>query len=830
MGHIRGRMGPILGVALLALVYWAAATLGLSQELPGTNATAVWAPTGVSLAALFLFGLRLWPGVALGAFLANVGTDVPIASVVGITAGNTLEALAGTWMLRRARFRPAIDRMRDVAALAILAASASTLISAAIGVTSVRLGGAISTDAMPHVFRVWWLGDMTGDLVVGATIMVFWTRPRSPRTAMEWIEAAAVLASLAAVAEFAINTQEPRAFLVYPWAIYAAVRFRQLGAVAVSAVVFAIATWYVVHGQGIFAQPDTPNGLVLSQAFVGVTTLVTLTLAAVITERGAAREEALAAVERVSRLHALSAALAGATSAADVASIMAEQGVAAAGGNGGWVALRNDRRGVLELIGQAGFAAEEVERSREVRLDADMPALAGIRHDRPVWSGPHGSRATASERDSGPPYGTSLDVSLAAMPLRFAGRPSGLYVVSFDAEMAFDEAAKERLLAIAALGGQALERANLFEHEHEVAVALQRSLLPAHLPTLHALDLAATYLPASVGVEVGGDWYDAFELSDGRVLLAVGDVVGHGLEAAKAMGQVRSALRAYAVEDPMPSDVLERLNRVTGRLERGALTTLVVGLVDTSRRRLTLANAGHPPPLLVAPDGSRRLLDDDRGFPLGVRTSARHVDLTFEFGPGAAVILYTDGLVERRDASIDEGIDRLAAIAAEGIADAAPLCDRLIAELVPDGPRKDDIAVLVCRATTVPTGHLRLDLPARPDSLVKVRRAIETLLAGTAVGEDELLQIQVACGEACSNAIEHAYGPADAHFELTAAVRDDMIEIRVRDYGAWRHPRGRYRGHGRMLMQGCMDQVEVIRHQQGTEVLLNRRLSSNGLR
>ncbi|HYX85202.1 MAG TPA: MASE1 domain-containing protein, partial [Gaiellales bacterium] len=103
VGHIRGRMGPILGVALLALVYWAAATLGLSQELPGTNATAVWAPTGVSLAALFLFGLRLWPGVALGAFLANVGTDVPIASVVGITAGNTLEALAGTWMLRRAR-------------------------------------------------------------------------------------------------------------------------------------------------------------------------------------------------------------------------------------------------------------------------------------------------------------------------------------------------------------------------------------------------------------------------------------------------------------------------------------------------------------------------------------------------------------------------------------------------------------------------------------------------------------------------------------------------------------------------------------------------------
>ena len=178
----------VVAILALAAVYYAAAKFGLALAYENSSVTAVWPPTGIALAALLLGGYRLWPGVALGAFLANAWTDVPLLTALGITVGNTLEAVVGAYLLRRmADFRPALERVRDVVALAALAAIASTLISATIGVASLWLGANLPGGEVASAWRTWWLGDLGGDLIVAPVILVAAThfpgglrRPRRP--------------------------------------------------------------------------------------------------------------------------------------------------------------------------------------------------------------------------------------------------------------------------------------------------------------------------------------------------------------------------------------------------------------------------------------------------------------------------------------------------------------------------------------------------------------------------------------------------------------------------------------------------------------------------
>jgi integral membrane sensor domain MASE1 len=275
----------------LAVVYYGAAKLGLSLAFETPSVTAIWPPTGIALAALVLFGPRLWPGVALGALAANAFTGVPLLTVLGITAGNTLEALVGAYLLLRVvDFRPNLERVIDVVWLVLLGAVASTAVSATIGSASLLAGGEIDASDYGSVWRTWWLGDMGGDLVVAPALMVAVTQWPYRFSAERVVEAVAIMLLLAGTALFAFTSEDPLTFLLVPLPIVAAFRFRQIGAVTASLITAAVAIPLTEDMQGPFASYAPDDRLALAQLLVAVVGLTALIVAAVITERERAEE------------------------------------------------------------------------------------------------------------------------------------------------------------------------------------------------------------------------------------------------------------------------------------------------------------------------------------------------------------------------------------------------------------------------------------------------------------------------------------------------------------------------------------------------------------
>jgi len=281
-------------VAAVAAVYFGAAKLGLTMALVAEQVTAVWPPTGIALAALVLFGNRLWPGIALGAFLANLTAHEPLASACGIALGNTLEAVLGAYLLRRfVEFRPSLARIKDVFGLIGLAAGLSPIVSATIGVTSLCLGGVQPWDRYGSIWWVWWQGDAMGDLVTAPVLLTCLTKARiGVQTAGRAAEAAALFATLIIVTQivFAGRLAEgisdyPLEYTVFPFAVWAALRFGPPGTTLVSFVASGIAIWGTIHGFGPFARWTINERLTLLQCFMGVVAVTGLVLAAVTSER-----------------------------------------------------------------------------------------------------------------------------------------------------------------------------------------------------------------------------------------------------------------------------------------------------------------------------------------------------------------------------------------------------------------------------------------------------------------------------------------------------------------------------------------------------------------
>jgi sigma-B regulation protein RsbU (phosphoserine phosphatase) len=248
----------------------------------------------------------------------------------------------------------------------------------------------------------------------------------------------------------------------------------------------------------------------------------------------------------------------------------------------------------------------------------------------------------------------------------------------------------------------AIDNARLYERAASVAETLQRTLLPKRLPSSAAAEMAAVYLPAAPGTQVGGDWYDAAELPDGRLVLMIGDVIGHGIEAAAAMGQIRHSLRAFALEGHSPSSAIECLNKVNA-VEEAGMATLVCLIFDPATQSARFSCAGHPPPLLRRPDGRAMYLEGGRSLPLGVDPVGQDKEAEVPVAPGATILLYTDGLVERRGASIDDGLDRLVEAVSAGPDDPDALLAFIVAELVAEHQRLDDVAVIALKSSAVPT-------------------------------------------------------------------------------------------------------------------------------
>ena len=275
-------------------------------------------------------------------------------------------------------------------------------------------------------------------------------------------------------------------------------------------------------------------------------------------------------------------------------------------------------------------------------------------------------------------------------------RVLGLLEVADKQEDDFSEADESILVQLAQLASVAIENAELFEREHELAETLQRSLLPQRLPVLAQVRLAARYLPAGGGGDVGGDWYDAIVLPGGQVVLAVGDVAGRGAQAAAVMGQLRIGMRAYALQGMDPADVLRSLDRLLQGLSAAYMATAFYLLLDPETETARYANAGHPPPLAIGPDGGLRWMEEGVAVPLGVQPDGDFRTYEMKVPRGSTLLLYTDGLVEERASPIDDGLTRLRRAVEPPDVDLNLLCDRVL-ERMDAQSKPDDVALLAAR-------------------------------------------------------------------------------------------------------------------------------------
>ena len=419
--------------------------------------------------------------------------------------------------------------------------------------------------------------------------------------------------------------------------------------------------------------------------------------------------------------------------------------------------------------------------------------------------------------------------SLLGVPLLFSGTVLGVLHVGTLHPRAFtpDDTA---LLQLVADRIAPAVHARTSQVERTAASALQRSLLPPTLPEIPGLEFAARYVPGGQG-QVGGDWYDVFMLPSGAVCVTLGDVVGRGLPAAVEVARLRHALRAYALETGDPAEILDRLDRQVRHFEPDVMATVLCAVVDPAGEHMRLSTAGHPPPVISAgTDLPAAVLDLPADLPIGVASGRRHTS-TVALPPGTAVGLYTDGLVERRGRSLAVGLERLADAMFAGPAES--VCAKIMQALVGAEPPSDDIALLVVRRQPLPDGDgdtLELELPATPGTLKPLRIAMRRWLGHIQADRQATVDILTAVGEACSNAIEHAYGPAGGTITVHLSYRPPDVIAVVADTGRWRAPRGTFRGRGITLMRALCDEVSIEHSTSGTRVRIRRTTTEGGRR
>ncbi|MHB8733410.1 MAG: SpoIIE family protein phosphatase [bacterium] len=410
--------------------------------------------------------------------------------------------------------------------------------------------------------------------------------------------------------------------------------------------------------------------------------------------------------------------------------------------------------------------------------------------------------------------------SFFALPVRGRlGQPLGAMVLARPAGRAFTPEARVQLEALTLQVAVALENTRLYERARGTAETLQRSLLPERLPEIPGVVLSARYLPGNHEA-VGGDWYDVLTLPNGHIGLVIGDVAGRGVWAAAVMGQLRNALRAYALEGNPPALIAERLTRL---VDDRTMATLVYLMVDPETRAVRYLNLGHLPPLIVSPEGVTRL--SAGAPPLGVRGIAYRED-TATLSPRSTIMVYTDGLLEVRGQSIDEGFARVTEVLRRcGDAPVDDLVERVLSSALAGRTAEDDVALVALRLAPLSPERLDIRLPAVPASLAQMRQTLRRWLKSAEVGPEEAYDVMTAINEACANSIEHAYGPTDGLFECEVALAGGVLTATVRDIGRWRSARGQHRGHGLKLMEALMGEVQVVPGSTGTAVQMRKRIA-----
>jgi PAS domain S-box-containing protein len=421
--------------------------------------------------------------------------------------------------------------------------------------------------------------------------------------------------------------------------------------------------------------------------------------------------------------------------------------------------------------------------------------------------------------------------SLLAAPLDGSG--SSAIAAQFPAGGPVSAEVRELFSVLTSHLAQVLAKARDYEQARAVALTLQHAILgPTELP--HGF--AARYTPAVPPLEVGGDWYDVIPLPGQRTGVVAGDCVGRGLPAAAVMGQLRSASQAVLLRAPGPAEALADLDTFASRIPGAECASVFCAILDPAAGTVTYSCAGHPPPILVADGASYQLLDQARSLPLAMLPDDwRRSQATATLPPGATLMLYTDGLVERRNQSLDKGIDAAAVTVAEHARDHPDeVADRVMSAMTPAAGYEDDVAVLIYRHPPAPlTVQITAD---EPSGLALLRARLRQWLPAAGIGSREATDIMIAAGEATGNAVEHGTadrpaGAAPVRISLTARAAPNMVELTITDTGSWRTPpadRGQpgpgTRGHGIIFMHALMDDVTIHPSEHGTTVTLTKDL------
>jgi anti-sigma regulatory factor (Ser/Thr protein kinase) len=391
----------------------------------------------------------------------------------------------------------------------------------------------------------------------------------------------------------------------------------------------------------------------------------------------------------------------------------------------------------------------------------------------------------------------------------------------------FDDIARETLRVLSTELGVILAAQKLTRREHRVADRLQRALLPGQLPVVPGAEFHASYRPASDEAEIGGDWFDAFELPGSRVAISVGDVAGHGLDAAVIMGEIRQAIRTAAAGATSPAAVLDYVNRSIALRDSIGMVTAIFGIYEPTTGTLSYSVAGHPPPLLAFRNGMIRALPSGT-LPLGCTEELGARDWTFTLPAGARVIFYTDGLIEN-DRNITDGEKRLVA-AARSMSGEATGDDtnfdpaHALQELTfKNGSNRDDAAVLVLTRHSAVRDYF---FSAVPVVSAITRAIVADELDANDVPSPRRSGILVALGEAVANAVEHAYrGAAPGLIHLGVSSERDQLVLTVEDFGRWRpFVRREERGRGFELMHALMDGVQIRSTRESTSIVLKARV------
>ncbi|HEX2178758.1 MAG TPA: SpoIIE family protein phosphatase [Actinomycetota bacterium] len=412
--------------------------------------------------------------------------------------------------------------------------------------------------------------------------------------------------------------------------------------------------------------------------------------------------------------------------------------------------------------------------------------------------------------------------SLLGVPMIVGGRVTGVLHVGTLYPRIFSEEDLELLRLVADRVALAVDARQHDEHR-VLAETLQRSLLPDRFPQVQGLEISGHYHPAEGGM-IGGDWYDVFVVGRDTLCVVVGDVAGRGVQAAIAMGRLRNAVRAMVFLNSAADVTVSHLNDFLLHFDPGVIATMLIGLID-SEGTMRYASAGHVPPVLVDPAKVAHLIEGPAEPPLGTIDHLAYRERALNLEPGSTLILYTDGLVERRSRSLDAGLEALRSAAEGDWSNLEMLRERLSNDARVGGEElSDDLAILSIRFEVDGDDGIHTTIDADPRELAPLRRRLRRWLTRIGAEEHLLQDVLVAVGEAVANAVEHARGPRKSSIKVDATEDQGLLVIEVRDRGFWRQADGNGSGFGVPLMKSLMDEATFHSDEQGTLVTLRKQL------